>query len=40
MADSPAATRDVVTDFAPGQDIIDLAGVDADSTLPGNLSFR
>ncbi len=41
MADSPAgATRDVVTDFAPGQDIIDLAGVDADSTIPGNQSFR
>ena len=41
VADSPAgATRDVVTDFAPGQDIIDLAGVDADSTVPGNQSFR
>ena len=41
MADSPAgATRDLVTDFAPGQDLIDLAGVDADSTVPGNQSFR
>ena len=41
VADSPAgATRDLVTDFAPGQDIIDLTGVDADSTVPGNQSFR
>ena len=41
VADSPAgATRDLVTDFAPGQDVIDLAGVDADSTVPGNQSFR
>jgi len=41
VADSPAgATRDVVTDFAPGQDVLDLAGVDADETLPGNQSFR
>ena len=41
VADSPAgATRDVVTDFAPGQDVIDLAGIDADSTVPGNQSFR
>ena len=41
VADSPAgATRDLVTDFVPGQDIIDLTGVDADSTVPGNQSFR
>ena len=41
VADSPAgATRDLVTDFAPGQDVIDLAGIDADSTVPGNQSFR
>ena len=41
VADSPAgATRDVVTDFAPGQDVLDLAGIDADSTVPGNQSFR
>ena len=41
VADSPAgATRDLVTDFVPGQDVIDLAGVDADSTVPGNQSFR
>ena len=32
VADSPAgAARDLVTDFAPGQDVIDLAGVDADT---------
>jgi len=41
VADSPAgATRDLVTDFAPGQDVIDLAGIDADTTVPGNQSFR
>ena len=41
VADSPAgATRDVVTDFAPGQDVLDLAGIDADSTVPGNQCFR
>ena len=41
VADSPAgATRDLVIDFVPGQDVIDLAGVDADSTVPGNQSFR
>ena len=33
VADSPAgATRDVVTDFVPGQDVLDLAGIDADGT--------
>ena len=41
MADSPAgATRDVVTDFDPASDVLDLAGIDADSTVPGNQSFR
>jgi hypothetical protein len=41
VADSPAgAGRDVIGDFAPGQDNIDLAGVDADSTIPGDQSFR
>ena len=42
MADIPAgATRDEVTDFVPRPaDVIDLAGVDADSTVPGNQSFR
>ena len=41
MADiPPGATRDIVTDFAPGQDVLDLAGIDADSTVPGNQSFR
>ena len=41
VADSPAgATRDLVTDFAPGQDVLDLAGIDADSAVPGNQSFR
>ena len=41
VADSPAgATRDVVTDFDPSVDVLDLAGIDADSTAPGNQSFR
>jgi Ca2+-binding RTX toxin-like protein len=41
VADSPAgATRDLVIDFVSGEDVIDLAGVDADSTVPGNQSFR
>ena len=35
VADSPAgASRDVVTDFVPGQDVIDLAGIDADTHHP------
>ena len=41
VTDSPAgATRDVVTDFDPSTDVLDLAGIDADSTAPGNQSFR
>ena len=48
VADSPAgAARDVVTDFVPGphildpgQDTIDLIDIDADTTVPGNQSFR
>ena len=30
----------MVTDFVPGQDVLDLAGIDADSTIPGDQSFR
>ena len=41
VADSPVgASRDVIKDFAPGQDVIDVAGIDADKTAPGNQSFR
>ncbi|MFZ1425898.1 MAG: M10 family metallopeptidase C-terminal domain-containing protein, partial [Geminicoccaceae bacterium] len=41
VADSPAgAGRDVITDFTPGKDLLDLANVDADTTLPGPQSFR
>ena len=41
MADSPAgAGRDVITDFVPGQDMIDLAGIDADTTRPRQPGFR
>ena len=41
QADSPAgAGRDVIADFAPGQDLLDLGNIDADTTLPGKQSFR
>ena len=41
VQDSPAgAGRDVIKDFAPGQDVIDVAGIDADKTIPSNQSFR
>ena len=41
VTDSPAgATRDVVTDFDHLVDVLDLTGIDADSTVPGNQSFR
>ena len=41
MADSPVGTkRDVIKDFATGQDVLDVAGIDADSTIPGHQSFR
>ena len=32
--------RDVVTDFAPGVDDLDLAGLDADTTVAGDQAFR
>ena len=39
--DSPAgAGRDIIKDFAPGQDVIDVGNLDADSTLPGQQTFR
>jgi Ca2+-binding RTX toxin-like protein len=41
VADSPVGTgRDVVTDFAPWVDDLDLAGVDANSTAAGDQAFR
>ncbi|MFZ1425516.1 MAG: M10 family metallopeptidase C-terminal domain-containing protein [Geminicoccaceae bacterium] len=40
-AESPVGTgRDVIQDFVPGQDALDIAGIDADSTTPGQQSFR
>ena len=37
VQDSPAGTgRDVIKDFVPGQDVIDVANIDADSSVPGN----
>ncbi|MFZ1425900.1 MAG: M10 family metallopeptidase C-terminal domain-containing protein [Geminicoccaceae bacterium] len=41
VQDSPAgAGRDVVKDFTTRQDVIDLSDIDADSTVPGQQSFR
>ncbi|MFZ1425899.1 MAG: M10 family metallopeptidase C-terminal domain-containing protein [Geminicoccaceae bacterium] len=41
VQDSPAGSgRDVIKDFAPGQDVIDVSDIDADSTTPGQQSFR
>jgi Ca2+-binding RTX toxin-like protein len=41
VADSPAgAGRDVITDFRAGTDALDLAGIDADATTPGDQAFR
>jgi len=41
VKDSPAgAGRDVIKDFAPGQDVIDVSDIDADGTTPGQQSFR
>jgi Ca2+-binding RTX toxin-like protein len=37
----PGSTlRDVITDFVPGTDDLDLIGVDADVTRPGDQAFR
>ncbi|MEJ5990430.1 M10 family metallopeptidase C-terminal domain-containing protein [Ramlibacter sp. PS3R-8] len=35
-----AATRDVISDFVRGQDVIDLAGIDADTGTAANDAFR
>ena len=32
--------RDVIKDFVPGQDVIDVSDIDADSTVPGQQTFR
>ena len=34
-----SANRDVITDFAPGSDKIDLTGIDADAPVAGNQAF-
>ncbi len=36
----PGSGRDVIKDFVPGQDVIDVANIDADETIPGQQSFR
>jgi Ca2+-binding RTX toxin-like protein len=35
-----SANRDLITDFAPGSDKLDLTGIDADATEAGNQAFR
>jgi hypothetical protein len=41
VQDSPAGSgRDVIKDFVPNQDVIDVANIDADSSLPRDQSFR
>jgi hypothetical protein len=35
-----SANRDVITDFAHGTDKIDLTGIDADTTKPGDRAFH
>ena len=41
VQDSPAGSgRDVIKDFVPDQDVIDVANIDADSSLPRDQSFR
>ncbi|MFO1049666.1 MAG: calcium-binding protein [Geminicoccaceae bacterium] len=42
VRDSPpgAGKRDVIADFTPGEDVLDLARIDADATAPGLQSFR
>lgn len=34
-----ASTRDVITDFTPGQDKFDFSAIDANTALPGNQAF-
>ncbi len=36
----PGSGRDVIKDFAPGQDVIDVGNIDADEIIPGQQSFR
>ena len=38
IGDRPGA-RDIITDFTPGEDKIDLSGIDANSKLAGNQDF-
>ena len=42
VQDSPAGAkkRDVITDLTPGQDVLDLSGIDADTTVPGDQAFH
>jgi Ca2+-binding RTX toxin-like protein len=41
ITDSPRSvfTCDLIIDFTPGEDLIDLAGIDADETKPGDQAF-
>lgn len=39
VSDSTLFSRDTITDFASGPDRLDVSGIDADSTTPGNQAF-
>ena len=39
QSSATAALRDIITDFAPATDLIDLSGIDANSTAGGNQAF-
>jgi serralysin len=39
VSDSTLFSRDTITDFGSGADILDVSGVDADSTASGNQAF-
>lgn len=40
VEDSFLLERDVITDFGVGSDIVDLSGIDADTSLAGNQAFN
>jgi hypothetical protein len=39
LTDSAPSARDLITDFEPGSDIIDLSAIDANSSTKGNQAF-
>jgi Ca2+-binding RTX toxin-like protein len=39
LTDSAPSARDLITDFVPGSDIIDLSAIDANTSTKGNQAF-